>query len=153
MRIDPDVEQHVRNALHGAVIKDIDQMVTAVGEIPEAKAKVAFGMGWYVCSYVLNDVYRDGITDDQANALAQKIFNDGAGWANLESPEKVAIFLKSTARGDASFDGLSADDILAPTFVIGAYLLTTARLDNEHWWDYLDKIWAALLNEPEPSGT
>ncbi|MBM0279470.1 hypothetical protein [Micromonospora tarensis] len=55
----------------------------------------------------------------------------------------LAELLAAAARGDISSLAARAD-VVGNTSVLGGFLLTSFRLDDQRWWDYLDEIWVAM---------
>jgi hypothetical protein len=152
MRIDESVEEIVREAYRAVIGKDGDRLVGAFRSGSEDQARSAVAYGVFVAGYVINDVLRERVTDTQLLELAENIIESEADWVDLGDPVDLAKMLASATRGDLSFEGVvPREDVIGNIFVSGGYLLTSYRNDDQHWWDYLNEIWAALEATPEPA--
>lgn len=149
MRIDPGIEEHVREAYRGVVARDIDRVKAALAGLSSEEAGAALGLGLIVCSHVLADAFSDGPTSDDIQETAQRIAEDESGWVDIGSTQTISTFLDAVAKGDDSLGGLSRDDVIILTFVCGGDLLATHYEDGKEWWDYLDEIWADVEAQPE----
>lgn len=149
MRIDERIEEVVREAYRAAIAKDGERLVSTFHGLSVEDSKKAVGYGIFVCGFIINDAFRDGATDEQFRDLAAKIAASESDWVNLGSPDDVANLLSNVAKGKAPFENVPSDDAPGTLFVCGAFMLTSFRLDREHWWDYLSEIWAAAEAMPE----
>jgi hypothetical protein len=150
MQIDEHVEEAVREAYRAVIAKDGPRLVNAFRDLSEDDARTAVAYGLFVCGFVVKDVLRDGITEQNLDQLAAAIIASESAWVDLGSAEDLAALLRAAATGDTSFAEVrDRQDVVGKIFVCGGYLLTSYRRDDQHWWDYLDEIWAALEAAPE----
>jgi hypothetical protein len=149
MQINEHVEEAVREAFRAVIAKDGDRLVTAFRGLNEDEARTAVAYGVFVAGFVVQDVFRVGVSDDDLRDLATKIIASESGWVDLGDAATLARMLRSAAQGDPTFAGVPREDVIGNLFVSGGFLLTSFRTNDQHWWDYLDEIWAALEAAPE----
>lgn len=136
------MSRKLSESYRGVVARDGDRMVGAFHDLDDEDWQQAIALGVFVAGFIVNDVHRDGGTEEQLRELATKIVESESGWIDLEA-ETVARFLAAAATGDTSFSGVPREDIIGHTFVSGGHLLATYRLEGQDWWSYLDEIEAA----------
>jgi NDP-sugar pyrophosphorylase family protein len=151
MRIDERVEEIVREAYRAVIDKDGDRLVAAFRGHSEEQAQMAVAYGIFVAGFIVNDVLRQGVTEEQLRKLADQVIASEGDWVDLGSPEHLVKLLASAANGDLSFEGVPREDVIGNVFVSGGYLLASYRLKDQHWWDYLNEIWAGLEAAPDPA--
>jgi hypothetical protein len=149
MRIDEGIEQHVRDAFGSAVNEDGDRLVESLKGLNQTDTLRALGLGLFAVGFVVNDIFRDGATDEELLDLAQQIVEEEASWVTLDENAIVPL-LRAAATSDISLPGVNKEDAVFLTFVCGGHLLAAFREDGQHWYDYLDEIWAQLLAAPDP---
>lgn len=149
MRIDPDVEAHLREAFAAVIAKDGDRMVTAFRGLDQEQSVEAARYAIFVVGFVVNDVFRKGWTEKQVGDLAAKVVQSEGSWIDLGSADEVARLLDAAGKGDLTFPGVPREDVMGHIVVCGAFLLTSFRLDGQHWWDYLNEVWEAALAAPD----
>jgi hypothetical protein len=152
MRIDERIEQRVRDAFGAVANRDGAGMAAAPQGLSNEDVATALSYGLFVVGFILNDVLREGPTDEDYEVIAGRAIDAASGWIDLGDRAAVVALLRAAAKGDPSVPGVSPEDVLGHTFVLGGYLLQAYRLDNQHWWEYLDDIWAQLEATPEPAG-
>ena len=143
MQIDEQVEDRVRKAFGAVIDRDGDAMVRALEGLDEQQAATALWLALYAVGYVVNDVYRDGVTGEGIRVLANQIVSTESGWITLDT-DTVTRLLGAAAKGDSSLGGVPREDVAGTAFVSGGHLLGAFSADGEPWWQYLDAIWAAL---------
>jgi hypothetical protein len=151
MRVDERIEEIVREAYRAVIAKDGDRLVSTFRGLEEEDARKAVAYGIFVCGYIVNDVFRDGAKEQELRELATKIIASEADWVDVGSPDEVAGVLGAAAKGESPFGNVPPQDAIGTVFVCGGFMLTSFRLKREHWWDYLDEIWAAAESMPERS--
>lgn len=68
------------------------------------------------------------------------------------SVETVYTYLSQCVFGDVSpFDALSLADAKRMPFIVAGNLLASVRRDGEEWYEYLDRVEAAIAAAPEPA--
>jgi hypothetical protein len=150
MRIDERVEARVRESFGAVLDRDGNRMTAAFEGLDESDSELAIRLGVYVVGFVMNDAFREGPAAADAHATARDIIESEGSWVDVGTPDEVANFLLSAARSDITFPGVPKEDLVGLTFVCGAYLLGTRRLESQQWFEYLDQIWAVLEAAPEP---
>ena len=146
MRIDVQVEDRVRRALAGVIDRNGDAMVAALDGLSEEQAQHALGLALYAAGFVVNDVFRDGATDEELRALARQIVETESNWVTLDV-ETVSHTLRAAAIGDPSVAGVAPGDVVGNAFVSAGHLLGAFSDDDQEWWEYLNEVWAALAAE------
>jgi len=144
MNISEAVEEKVREAYRGVVARDSERIRAALHGLNERESREALGLGLLVCGYVAKDVYPNGPTTTDLQQIAREIISGESEWVNLGSQDSVSNFLGVAVAGDTNFTGIQKDDLVGLIFVCGGHLLATYRREGQHWWEYLDEIWAAV---------
>jgi hypothetical protein len=142
MQIDEQIEEHVREAYRGVAAEDGARIARAFEGLSPDDAATTLGYGLFVMGFVINDVLRKGATDADLDGIAQRAIETVSGWVDLGDKAAVVALLSAASKGDGSVPGVPPEDVLGNTFVLGGYLLQAYRLDSQHWWEYLDDIWA-----------
>jgi hypothetical protein len=75
---------------------DGDRITAVLQGLDESQSQQAIGLGLYVCGFVVNDVHREGATDDDLRKLAQQIVKAEADWVALDT-EQVALYSTGSA--------------------------------------------------------
>lgn len=141
MKVNEQVESALRKAYSAAIAKNADGVTDALAGLTNAQSMELLGLGLYVAGYVVNDIHRDGVTDDKVRALATEIVNDESGWINLGEVDEVARFLRAAAQGDVdTINRLAPEDVTGLVIVAGAHLLAHYRQEGERWYAYYDVI-------------
>ncbi|MET8309741.1 hypothetical protein [Micromonospora sp. NPDC005173] len=144
MRVDERVEEAVREAYRAVIAKDGDRLASALAGLNEHEAQRAVRYAVFVVGFIVNDVFRNGATEAELSGLADKIIASESSWIELGPREDLASLLSAAAGGDVTATSTARADVVGNTFVVGGFLLTSFRLDDQRWWDYLDEIWAAM---------
>jgi hypothetical protein len=141
MRLDEQVEARLRKAYSAAIAKKADDVTAALAGITNEQSITMIGLGLYVAGYIVNDIHRDGVTDEKVRALATEIVNGESDWMDLGEVEPVARFLRAAAQGDVeTITRLGPEDATGLVIVAGAHLLAYYRQEGERWHSYLDAI-------------
>jgi hypothetical protein len=168
VEIPPHVEQQVRDAFGAVINKDWDGAAQALEGLGSEEGADALSLALYVCGFVVDDIFVDSaesgdgvpsraelreIAEDIVTGLAER----GAG--TIGDVEEVATFLglawdafrEDTEPGQDPLKGLDGGRVVYLAFMCGADLLAVYRRDEqgEHWWEYLDRIWAHALADPQ----
>jgi hypothetical protein len=150
MTVNRRVEEPLRKAYSAAIGKNSAEVAAALEGVSHEDSLRLVGLGLYVTGYIVNDINRDGITDDNLRKLAIEIIDGEADWMDLGNPDHVARFLKAAANGDlGEVNRLGAEDVTGLVIVAGAHLLAHYRQDGERWYRYLD----AILDNYEATAT
>lgn len=151
MEINPAIEEHVRDAFAAVVGEERDRFDAALNGLSDDDGPKAWQYAAFVVGYVVNLVQPDGVQDDTLDRIAQRAIDATKSWFDLGSREQVKALLRASAEGAVNMPGVPREKAADMTFVLGSYLLQAYRGDDQHWWDFLDEVWAALQAVPEPS--
>ena len=144
MKISDLVEPLVREALAAAVKRDWERFLRALEAFPDEQTGAdALALATAISAYVLQDQYGRKPTDEEIGRIAAKM-DEKESWSGLNEPE-----FRSGLRavlGDDSGDGqrLEPQARIALPFVMAAYLLASSAKPPEWWFNYLDRVEAAL---------
>ncbi|MFF5172160.1 hypothetical protein ACFY3U_05950 [Micromonospora sp. NPDC000089] len=144
MKIDDRVEQLVRDALHPAVKNDPAAFEVALRAFPDEQARrAAVELLVAVCGFALVDLFDGRPSDSQVQSLATEIA-EMESWATVTSAE-TAGFLAAVVAGRPLPGTLPASSVVVLAFVVTAHLLSAKpKTDGEWWFNYLDKVEAAI---------
>lgn len=148
MRIDRDVEAHVRAAYSAIVARDGDKFVEASRGLDDHQGQEALRLALIVVGYIVKDIYREGATDENYHTLAKQIV-DTEEWAKLPGVDEVAKFLKGSV--DGRIPPLDPVELMGMAFVCGGHMLAAFRYEDQHWYEHLDQIWNAVEAMPDNS--
>jgi hypothetical protein len=164
------VEKKVRDAFGAVVNDDWEGAARALEGLDSVDGATAFTLAMYVCGYVVDDIFidsaksGDGIPSrqelrDLAGDIVTVLAESGAGV--IGDVDEVAAFLElageafreDTEPGPDPLRGLDGGRVIYLAFMCGGYLLGAFRRDDlgEHWWEYLDRIWAHALADDTSS--
>lgn len=149
MKIDEHVESLVRDALHGAVKRDIDRLDASLKAFHDkASRRAATGLLMAVSAYVVLDLYGgQRPSDEQLRALADKVAEEES-WSNLTA-EEINTYLH-TVLGDKTEPPLDPDAGVLMIFIVTGSLLSGRPKPEGQWWfNYLDQVEAALEKASE----
>lgn len=149
MQIDERVEGHVRQAFSAVIGRDGDALAAALSRLSEQDRVAALGLALYVVGFVVNDIYRNGASDEELRTLARQIVDGESNWVTLNI-DTVARILRAAATGDASLGGVAKDEIAGNVFISGGHLLGAFSQKGQPWHAYLDEVWAAMEASTEP---
>lgn len=152
MRIDERIERHVRQAYDAVATEDGQALAPAFEGLSQEDAATALGYSRFVIGFIVNDVLREGASEADLNGIAERAIEATAEWIDLGDRAVVVSLLRAAANGDPAMRGVPPEDVLGYTFVVGGYLLQSYRLDEQHWWEYLDDIWAQLGSGTRAAG-
>lgn len=150
MHVDPEIEQHVRDAFAAVIGRDGERFAAAFEGLDRDQSVAAATYGVVVVGYVVNSLFREGYADQQLRDLAARIVDGEKEWADLDL-DTVVRLLGSASAGDLKFPGVPREDVLGYLFVCGGYLLGIHRREGQEWWEYLDQIWAVTAAVSERS--
>ncbi|MCO1597809.1 hypothetical protein M8C17_21905 [Micromonospora sp. RHAY321] len=144
MKIDDRTEQLVRDTLHWVVKRDLDKLDAALKAFPDETArKAALALVVAISGFVLIDLHNARPTPDQVAVLAAEIGRMEA-WASV-SADEAASFMNAVVAGRSLTERLAPDDIVVLAFVVAGSLLSARPLPEGQWWfNYLDKVEAAI---------
>jgi hypothetical protein len=151
MRVDERIEPRLREAYSAVIAKDADRVSAALRGMSNEDTATFLGLGLYVCGFIVNDIYKESVTDANVRELAEKIIAKQSDWMDIGEPEVVAAFLKAAATGDTRVASLGGEDLTGLTIICGGHLLGYYRLEGQRWYEYLDEIWSAVEAAPDPS--
>lgn len=151
MKIDPRIERHVRQAYGAVATKDGAAIAPSFEGLSSQDSAIALGYGLFVVGFIVNDVLRDGVTDEALDGIARRAAESTSSWIDLGARSALVALMRAASKGDASIPDMPVEDLVGLTFVLGGYLLQAYRLDGQHWWEYLDDIWAQAEAMPDPA--
>jgi hypothetical protein len=145
MDMNDSVETRLRESYGAAISKDPDRMSRAVDDIAPQESATLVDVGLYVSGYIVNDIYWDGLSDDNTRELAAKIVAEESDWIDVGDADTIVRFLNAAVTGDATtVAGLGGENLTRLVVVCGGHLLAYHRPDGQRWYEYLDEIWAPL---------
>ncbi|MET8527118.1 hypothetical protein [Micromonospora sp. NPDC005172] len=144
MRIDEHVEGAVREAYRAVIAKDGDRLAATFAGLNEDEAQMAVRYAVFVVGFIVKDVFRNGATEAELSELADKIIASESPWVDLGPREDLATLLAAATSGNIVASSTARADVVGNTLVVGGFLLTSFRLDDQRWWNYLDEIWTAM---------
>ncbi|MEU5785873.1 hypothetical protein [Micromonospora lupini] len=144
MRIDDRTEQHVRDTLHWVVKRDADKFDAGLKSFPNAAAReAALALVVAVSGFVLIDLHGGRPTPQQVAVLSEEIGRMEA-WASVTADE-AASFMNAVVEGRPLNEQLAPQDVVVLGFVVAGSLLSARPLPEGEWWfNYLDKVEAAI---------
>ncbi len=150
MRIGQDVEQVVRSILLAVIAEDADELKTQVDalvELPE-QSSVAEGvrLAAAVSIHALIDLFERVPTADEMRTLSEDLANDEP-WLDVTSTE-IETLLRAFVEKRQPDGTLPPERVAVLSFFITASLLSAGHNDDEKWWQYLDRIEAAIEAAP-----
>jgi hypothetical protein len=147
VKIDDRIEPLVRNALDAAVRHDEDRFDAALRGFPDdlARAK-GLELAISICLFALIDAYGGVPSAAQTRAAAEEI----AGmeeWAGV-SVDDVHRYLTAVLNRQL-VDAMDAQTAVMLTFIVTASILASSSKlqDGEWWFNYLDRVEAALESQ------
>ncbi|MEU8154925.1 hypothetical protein AB0B94_14755 [Micromonospora sp. NPDC048986] len=144
MKIDDRTEQRVRDTLHWVVKRDLNKFDAALKSFPdEAAQKAALALVVAVSGFVLIDLHGARPTPQQVDVLAEEIGRMET-WASV-SAEETASFINAVVAGRSLTEHSTPEDVVVLAFVIAGSLLAARPMPEGQWWfNYLDKVEAAI---------
>jgi hypothetical protein len=145
VKIDERIEPLVREALAAAVKSDAERFLHALEAFPD-DAAVTHGvhLAMASASYVLLDMHNGRPTDAELREIAAEIQAEES-WAEVAAHD--LFILLSAALDGRSDNQLPIEKVVALPFVAAAYLLAAGHNKGEWWFDYFDRVEAALERE------
>lgn len=150
MNIDERVEPLVRAALDAAVHRDQARFETALGAFEDdSAARKGIELVLAVIATVLVDLYDGTPSASQLDELAADISRQEA-WLE-PTPSEVRSLLVSVAGGRPLAEVLPPEQTVILAYLTAANLLASgSEPDQGEWWfNYLDKVEAALEAAPD----
>jgi hypothetical protein len=141
MRIDEQAEPLVREILAGVVKRDGDRFTRALAAVTDERtAQEAVRLALAVVGFVLVDQYGREPTAAEVERVATKAAEVEA-WSELDAGVLGEVMRAVLDRRPANLDARIA---VAAPFVVAGYLLAAGSEKSEWWFDYLDRVEAAL---------
>ncbi|MEV4386923.1 hypothetical protein AB0J68_14590 [Micromonospora sp. NPDC049580] len=144
MKIDDRVEQLVRDTLHWAVKRrpvEFDEALKAFSD--ESTRQQAMELLVAVSAFVTADICGGRPSSGQLQELASEVA-EAEAWSSASSAE-VEAFLAAILTGRSLPDVLPAASAVVLAFVVAASLLSMRPKGEGEWWfNYLDKVEAAI---------
>lgn len=144
MKISDRVEPLVREALAAAVKRDWERFLRALEAFPDERtAADAVTLAAAISAYVLQDQYGRRPTGEELGRIAAKM-DELEQWSGLTEPEFRTGLRIVLGDQIGETDRLEPQAGVALPFVMAAYLLASSAQPPEWWFDYLDRVEAAL---------
>lgn len=143
MKISNRVEPLIRSAIHAAVQQDLSKLEMALQALPDDQAaRESVELALAVTQLVLREIYQGKPSDEEIQAVAAEIARAEA-WARA-TEEQVYPFLLRLVNGEPFAGAVPTENVIVLAIVSAANLLSSCRRDDEEWWNYLDRVEAAL---------
>nr|WTA66060.1 hypothetical protein OHB51_26755 [Micromonospora sp. NBC_00855] len=144
MKIDERVEQLVRDTLHWAVKRQPVEFDEALKAFSDGSTRQsALELLAAVVAFVSADICQGKPTPEQIRQLADEVA-EAEAWSSATSPE-VEAFLTAVVTGRPLSGVLPAGSAVVLAFVVAASLLSSRPKNEGEWWfNYLDKVEAAI---------
>ncbi|MET8199317.1 hypothetical protein [Micromonospora taraxaci] len=144
MKIDDGTEQRVRDTLHWVVRRDLGKFDAALRSFPDQAAQeAALTLLVAVSGFVLIDLHGAKPTPQQIDVLAEEI-GRMEGWASITAGE-AALFMNAVVEGSPLTKRLTPESVVVLAFVVAGSLLSARPMPEGEWWfNYLDKVEAAI---------
>ncbi|MCG5458905.1 hypothetical protein PSH03_004668 [Micromonospora sp. PSH03] len=143
MKINSSTEAAMRAMIHAAVQRDfpkLDERLRTLNDDNTAAATVELALA--LVGFLMVDIHKGRPSDDQISAVAEEVA-EAESWAQPTRRE-VADFLMRLMRGEPFATAVPTENAIILAFVVAANLLSSCRRDDEKWWDYLDRMEAAM---------
>ncbi|WFE52720.1 hypothetical protein [Micromonospora sp. WMMD1155] len=144
MKIDERVEQLVRDALHWAVKRQpgkFDEALKTFSDEPTRRSAMELLIS--ISAFVSADICAGKPSLPQIRELAAEVA-EAEAWTSVTAGE-VEAFLSAVLTGRPLSGVLPAGSAVVLAFVVAASLLSLRPKDEGEWWfDYLDKVEAAI---------
>lgn len=141
MKIDERAEPLVREILAGVAKRDGERFGRALEALPDERtAQEALVLALSVARVVLIDQYQREPTVEEVQRVAAKAAEVEA-WSELGAEVFDEVMRSILDQRPVNLDGRKA---VAAPFVLAGYLLAAGSEQNEWWFDYLDRVEAAL---------
>ncbi|MEH1013019.1 hypothetical protein V6U90_07900 [Micromonospora sp. CPCC 206060] len=145
MKIDNEVEPLVRATLDAAVNRDTPRFESALSvfisrDLTQRGVEIAVA----VCAYVLFDIHEGKPSESEIDELARDIARQEQ-WMDVDSGE-AADLLRALVHHQPLKNVLPEESVVVLPYLVAANLLaTTASSEDGEWWfNYLDKVEAAI---------
>jgi hypothetical protein len=143
VEIDDRVEGLVRTTLHAVVIRDITRLQQAIGAFSDNDTTLAgYRLAATVMLVVLHDQHGRPPTADEIARTASGIAERN-GWAEITADDVVAL-VSAISQGQPVNQVLPIERAVLYVYVLAGDLLATLHRSDEQWWDYLDRVEAAV---------
>ncbi|MEU8261373.1 hypothetical protein AB0C02_12225 [Micromonospora sp. NPDC048999] len=144
MKIDDQVEQRVRGALHWIVKEQEDKFTAALQAFPDdASRRAALELLVAIARYVIVEAYSGRPSVDEVQDLAG-VIADAESWLPLSRPE-VEQYLQAVLTGSPLIEHLEPEAAVVLAFAVAGSLLASRSQPSGEWWfNYLDKVEAAI---------
>jgi hypothetical protein len=145
MVIDDRVEPLVRAVLDAAVMRDTARFQAALAAFPDDEAtRKGVELALAVIGFVLLDVHGGKPSPDDVQAVAADISRQET-WIG-PTVDEVTTFITALLNGRSLGETLPSESVIVLAYVVAANLLASSSNpdDGEWWFNYLDKVEAAI---------
>ncbi|MBM0233146.1 hypothetical protein JNW91_15515 [Micromonospora sp. STR1_7] len=142
--IDERVEQLVRDTLHWAVKRqpaEFDEALKTFSDVPTQRSAMELLVA--ISAFVAVDMCGGKPSPVQIRELATEVA-EAEDWSSA-TPQEVEAFLSTILTGRSLSGVLPAGSAVVLAFVVAASLLSSRpKSEGEWWFNYLDKVEAAI---------
>ncbi|MFK3981839.1 hypothetical protein ACI2K4_15870 [Micromonospora sp. NPDC050397] len=143
MRVEKRIEPLVRNAIHAAVVRDFALLEDRLQKFPDDKAvRAAVELTLALVYFLMVDIHAGRPSETEVAGVATEIARTEV-WAR-SSRDEVTEFLVRLMNREQLAPAVPGENVIILAFVVAANLLSSCRRDDEEWWDYLDRVEAAI---------
>jgi len=149
MQVDAQVEPLVRAALGAAVDKDpgkSEDALRAMVDRGDAVVRQGLNLALAIGLAALFDIHNGRPSDEELQDLAES-FTEMESWAEFDHDTSLT-FLTALADQRSPENVLPPETVTRLVFVVTAWLLAGFLQEDEHWYEYLDKILDTLESAP-----
>lgn len=151
MNINPDTALAVRELIGHALRVEFDDLTKELDRLSDDARTDAIGHAAVIAWFVAVD--DNGGTPPTSDEL-REVAHDAAEVEDrfTLSADTIHTYLSRCVFGDTPpFDALSAEEASRLPFIVAGNLLASVRADDEEWYEYLDRVEAAVAAAPDPS--
>lgn len=151
MNVSPDTALAVRELIGAALRVELDKLDADLDRMLDDARTDAIGHAAVIAWFVTVDDNDGKVPSAEDLRAVAEDAADIEDRVNL-SADAIHTYLSKCVFGDVSpFDALSAEDARRLPFIVAGNLLASVRADGEEWYEYLDRVEAAVAAAPEPS--
>ena len=146
-RISADIEKPFRDAVGHALRNELEEMREGLLRLTDGQIASCLNLCAFVSGYVAIDVCgRQWPDEDNLRRLGQATTTSNNARAfGLRAEDSYAYVKRVALRGEPLDTVLSpVEDAATLSFVITGHLLVAFSTEDQHWWEYLNRIEEAM---------